>query len=64
MFKLTTPDGKKLGAFSKLEDALKMASDLLAEYSEILLERIEFKDKILGESFVRETILIKGDEDA
>jgi hypothetical protein len=53
MFKLTTPDGKKLGAFSKLEDALKMASDLLAEYSEILLERIEFKDKILGESFVR-----------
>lgn len=64
MFKLTTPDGKKLGAFSKLEDALKMASDLLAEYSEILLERIEFKDKILGESFVRETILIKGDENA
>lgn len=64
MFKLTTPDGKNLGAFSKLEDALKMASDLLAEYSEILLERIEFKDKILGESFVRETILIKGDENA
>ena len=58
MFKLLNQNNKILGAFSKLEDALKAAKILLTQNQKIHLQRVEFKGELLSDEYLVEEIAI------
>lgn len=60
MFKLLNQNNKILGAFSRLEDALKSAKILLHlnQNQKIFLQRVEFKGELLEEEIYIEEIEI------
>lgn len=61
MFKLLNQNNKILGAFSRLEDALKSAKILLKQNQKIFVQRVEFKGELLSDEYLVEEIEILGD---